>query len=84
MTYARYFVNGPSEPPYEFLFDLKKDPRQLTNLVDGDREHPFLGRMRNRCDQLVAMVGPTMKEIGETSRKSPKKGKKPAAKAPQK
>jgi hypothetical protein len=84
MTYARYFVNGPSEPPYEFLFDLKKDPRQLTNLVDGDREHPFLGRMRNRCDQLVAMAGPTMKEIGETSRKSPKKRKKPAAKAPQK
>ena len=84
MTYARYFVNGPSEPPYEFLFDLKNDPRQLTNLVDGNREHPFLGRMRNRCDELVAMAGPTMKEIGETSRKPPKKGKKPAAKAPQK
>jgi hypothetical protein len=30
------------------------------------------------------MAGPTMKEIGETSRKSPKKRKKPAAKAPQK
>ena len=84
MTYARYFVNGPSEPPYEFLFDLKNDPRQLTNLVDGNRTHPFLSRMRNRCDQLVAMAGPTMKEVGETSRKPPKKRQKPAAKAPQK
>ena len=83
MTYARYFVNGPSEHPYEFLFDLKNDPRQLTNLVEGNREHPFLGRMRNRCDQLVAMAGPTMKEVGETSRKPPKKRQKPAAKAPQ-
>ena len=84
MTYARYFVDGPEKPPYEFLFDLKNDPRQLTNLIHGNREHPFLGRMRNRCDQLVAMAGPTMKELGETSRKPPKKRQKPAAKAPQK
>jgi arylsulfatase A-like enzyme len=83
MTYARYFVNGPEKPPYEFLFDLKNDPKQLTNLVDGNSEHPFLGRMRNRCDQLAAMAG-HRKEIGETSREPPKKRQKPPAKAPQK
>ena len=84
MTYARYFVDGPEKPLYQFLFDLKNDPKQLTNLVDGNSEHPLLGRMRNRCDQLVAMAGPTMREVGETSRKPPKKRQKPAAKAPQK
>jgi arylsulfatase A-like enzyme len=84
MTYARYFVDGPEKPPYEFLFDLKNDPKQLTNLAREKSDHPLLKPMRNRCDELVAMAGPKMKEIGETFRKPPKKGKKPAAKAPQK
>jgi arylsulfatase A-like enzyme len=84
MTYARYFVDGPEKPPYEFLFDLKNDPKQLTNLAREKSDHPLLKPMRNRCDELVAMAGPTMKEIGETFRKPLKKGKKPAAKAPQK
>ena len=83
MTYARYFVYGPEKPPYQFLFDLKNDPKQLTNLVDGNSEHPCLGRMRNRCDQLVAMAG-HRKEVGETSREPPEKRQKPPAKAPQK
>ena len=73
MTYARYFVNGPSEPPYEFLFDLKNDPKQLTNLARKKSCHPLLQRMRNRCDELVAETGPAMQEVGETRRKSTKK-----------
>ena len=73
MTYARYFVDGPEKPPYEFLFDLKNDPKQLTNLAREKSDHPLLQRMRNRCDELVAETGPAMQEVGETQRKSKKK-----------
>ncbi|MEC7401731.1 MAG: sulfatase-like hydrolase/transferase, partial [Verrucomicrobiota bacterium] len=73
MTYARYFVNGPEKPPYEFLFDLKNDPKQLTNLARKKSDDPLLQRMRNRCDELVAETGPAMQEVGETRRKSTKK-----------
>ena len=82
-TPTRYFVDWPEKPLYQFPFDLKNDPKQLTNLVDGNSEHPLLGRMRNRCDQLVAMAG-HRKEVGETSREPPEKRQKPPAKAPQK
>ncbi|MEM0897821.1 MAG: sulfatase/phosphatase domain-containing protein, partial [Verrucomicrobiota bacterium] len=73
MTYARYFVDGPDNPPYEFLFDLKEDPDQLTNLASNDEPHPLLQAMRDRCEQLVASVGPPMKDIGEVQRRSKKK-----------
>jgi arylsulfatase A-like enzyme len=73
MTYARYFVEGPDKPPYEFLFDLKTDPDQLTNLAMDDKHIAALNRMRARCDELVSSVGPPMKDVGETQRKSPKK-----------
>jgi arylsulfatase A-like enzyme len=76
MTYARYFVDGPEKPPYEFLFDLKNDPKQLTNLAREKSDHPLLKRMRNRCDELVAKAGPAMKDIGETQRSSRKKKQK--------
>ena len=76
MTYARYFVDGPEKPPYEFLFDLKNDPKQLTNLAREKSDHPLLQRMRNRCDELVAETGSAMKDIGETQRKSKKKKQK--------
>ncbi len=76
MTYARYFVDGPEKPPYEFLFDLKNDPKQLTNLAREKSDHPLLKRMRNRCDELVAKAGPAMKDIGETQRSSGKKKQK--------
>ena len=76
MTYARYFVDGPEKPPYEFLFDLKNDPKQLTNLARGKSDHPLLERMRNRCDELVAETGPAMQAVGETQRKSKKKKQK--------
>ena len=68
MTYARYFVDGPEKPPYEFLFDLKNDPKQLTNLARKKSDYPLLQRMRNRCDELVAETGPAMKDIRETHR----------------
>jgi len=71
-TYARYFVDGPENPPYEFLFDLKKDPDQLTNLAQSEKPHPFLKRMRRRCDQLVASAGPPMKDLGEVKTRSKK------------
>jgi len=80
MTYARYFVDGPEKPPYEFLFDLKNDPKQLTNLAREKSDHPLLKRMRNRCDELVAGAGPAMKDIGETQRSSGKKKQKAPAK----
>ena len=73
MSYARYFVDGPEKPPYEFLFDLKNDPKQLTNLARKKSDDPLLQRMRNRCDELVAETGPAMQEVGETRRKSTKK-----------
>jgi uncharacterized sulfatase len=73
MTYARYSVEGPDKPPYEFLFDLKTDPDQLTNLAMDDKHIAALNRMRARCDELVSSVGPPMKDVGETQRKSPKK-----------
>lgn len=76
MTYARYFVDGPEDPPYEFLFDLKNDPDQLTNLAEGEEEHPFLKRLRRRCDVLVAEAGPAMQDIPVAPERSKKKAKK--------
>ena len=82
MTYARYFVDGPDKPPYEFLFDLKKDPDQLTNLAGENEDHPQLKRMRRRTDLLVAEAGPAMNDVGEVQRTSRKKPKEtPAAAA---
>ena len=75
-TYARYYVAGADNPPFEFLFDLKNDPKQLTNLAREKSDHPLLQRMRNRCDELVAETGSAMKDIGETQRKSKKKKQK--------
>ncbi|MBT7853516.1 MAG: hypothetical protein HN675_09360, partial [Opitutae bacterium] len=80
MTYARYFVDGPEKPPYEFLFDLKNDPKQLTNLAREKSDQPLLQRMRKRCDELVAQAGSPMEGIGETKRRSGKKQPKAPAK----
>ena len=76
VTYARYFVDGPNQPPYEFLHDLKKDPQQLTNLATESGTHPLLKRMRNRCDQLVATAGPSINDVFKIHIKPPKKSKK--------
>jgi hypothetical protein len=60
-VYARYYVDGPDKPPFEFLHDLKNDPDQLTNLALNEKHASALNRMRIRCDQLIADVGPPMK-----------------------
>ncbi len=62
-AYARYYVDGTDEPPYEFLHDLKKDPDQLVNLAMNDGNPSALEQMRSRCDELVASYGPEMKEL---------------------
>jgi arylsulfatase A-like enzyme len=78
--YARYFVDGPDKPPFEFLHDLRKDPDQLTNIVTlpvhlrTERHELALGKMRKRCDQLVAQNGPTIAEL-EQARKGAAKRK---------
>lgn len=79
MTYARYFVDGVDKPPYEFLFDLEKDPDQLVNLALENADHPQLKRMRHRTDALVAENGPAMKDIGGVQRSSKKKVEKTPA-----
>ena len=71
---------GRKSPPIEFLFDLKNDPKQLTNLAREKSDHPLLKRMRNRCDELVSQAGPAMKDIGGTQRRSGKKQPKAPAK----
>jgi len=58
------------------LFDLENDPDQLTNLALGEEPHPFLKRMRHRCDTLVASAGPPMKDIPETKKRTRKKKSK--------
>ena len=52
--YARYF---DQDPDYEFLHDLKNDPDQLKNLATESGYSDVLVKMRQRCDELVAMYG---------------------------
>ena len=62
-VYARYFVDGPAKPPFEFLHDLKKDPDQLVNVaslpnhLQTERHSVALVKMRARCDALIAENG---------------------------
>ncbi len=53
-VYARYFENLPEG---EFLYDLEKDPQQLTNLVSDAASAEALAKMRTRCDQLRDKLG---------------------------
>lgn len=48
-VYARYFEHLPEG---EFLYDLKTDPDQLTNLALDANHAPTLDRLRVRCDEL--------------------------------
>ena len=70
-VYARYYVDGPDKPTFEFLHDLKNDPDQLINLALGpadelDEENASaLGKLRARCDELIADYGPPMQELGK-------------------
>ncbi len=91
-VYARYFVDGPDQQPFEFLHDMENDPDQLVNLAAlpaaerTDSQNDTLARLRSRCTELVAENGPAMNHIREKSDEpnSPKKGearKKPSAAA---
>lgn len=62
-VYARYFVDGPDQTPYEFLYDLEKDPDQLNNLAEDNKSASALEKMRARCDALITETGPAMKSI---------------------
>ncbi len=77
-VYARYFVDGADKPPYEFLHDLENDPDQLKNLALKLKDSDAMKKMRARCDELIASVGPPMEAVPEkiSSRKKPKKKKK--------
>ena len=72
-VYARYYVNEMDKPPFEFLHDLKNDPDQLINLALSPQSALALDRMRARCDEQIANIGPSMKEIGEIQTPSRKK-----------
>jgi arylsulfatase A-like enzyme len=63
-AYARYFVHGVDKPPFEFLHDLKNDPDQLSNLALDEQNASALKQMRARCDELIADVGPMMRDVG--------------------
>lgn len=48
-VYARYFEHPPEG---EFLHDLRKDPKQLKNLVKDPAYADALRQMQARCDEL--------------------------------
>jgi arylsulfatase A-like enzyme len=78
-VYARYYMDGAKQPPFEFLHDLSKDPNQLVNLAAlsaDQRKAPnaaTLIRLRQRCDELVAQNGPAMKDIPAMAKRPPRK-----------
>ena len=67
--YARYFVDGPDKPPFEFAHDLRNDPQQLVNLAalparSQTEDHALaLTRLRKRCDELVAANGLRLQDL---------------------
>ncbi|MEC7598453.1 MAG: sulfatase [Planctomycetota bacterium] len=75
-VYARYYVDGPDQPPFEFLYDLINDPDQLNNIASNDKSLATLIKMRARCDELIAETGPAMKDVG-TNPPTPRKKKSP-------
>ena len=50
-VYARF---DEQQPVYEQLFDLQKDPFQLTNLVNSPEHASVLKEQRARCDALLS------------------------------
>ena len=72
-VYARYYVDGANEPPFEFLHDLENDPDQRINLALKLKDSDAMKQMRARCDELIAEAGPAMKDVGEDQRASRKK-----------
>jgi len=78
-VYARYYVDGPDQPPFEFLHDLQNDPDQLVNIaalpahVQTAADRQALVRWRGRCDTLITSNGPAMKDIPAVKRQPRKK-----------
>jgi arylsulfatase A-like enzyme len=83
-VYARYYVDGPDKPPFEFLHDLKNDPDQIVNIAtlpaaqQSESQQDALAKLRTRCDELIAQNGPAMKDLpakpqGQPRRKRPAK-----------
>ena len=72
-VYARYYVNGANEPPFEFLHDLENDPDQRINLALKLKDSDAMKQIRAHCDELIAEAGPAMKDVGEDQRASRKK-----------
>jgi arylsulfatase A-like enzyme len=56
--YVHYF---DEKPPYEQLFDLKKDPHGADNLASDPRHRKTLEAMRRRMEVLQAKAGPPWK-----------------------
>ncbi len=52
-VYANYYEQVP---PYEYLHDLKADPKQLENLALRKDYNTLLEKMRNKCDSLELAV----------------------------
>ena len=52
-VYANYYEQVP---PYEYLHDLKADPKQLENLALSKDYNTLLEKMRNKCDSLELAV----------------------------
>ena len=69
-------MDGPDQPPFEFLYDLINDPDQLNNIASNDKSLATLIKMRARCDELIAETGPAMKDVG-TNPPTPRKKKSP-------
>ena len=53
-VFARYFSQ---KTPYEFLHDLRKDPREINNLVGNKSYAVVLDRMRKRLNELKKANG---------------------------
>jgi choline-sulfatase len=78
-SYARYFVDGPDMPPFEFLHHLKNDPDQLVNLAaiplqeQSGELKKTLRQLRQRVDVLVAESGSKMADIPPEPPRAPAK-----------
>ena len=69
--YARYLVDGPDKPPFEFIYSLREDPQQLVNVaalparLQTKAQALALIRMRQRCDELVAANGLRLQDLSQ-------------------
>jgi arylsulfatase A-like enzyme len=78
-VYARYYVDGVDQTPFEFLHDLKSDPDQLVNITalsveqQSEKQKNALTTLRRRCDELISQNGPAMKDLRPVPNRQPRK-----------